>query len=293
MKYYFIINPNSGKRQLGDLESKIHQACIKRDIPYEVLYTKMPGDGRRLAKKISDSEECTVFSVGGDGNLNDVLNGVIGSENKILGNIPYGSGNDYDRALRNYEEQYVLSDVGVINGRHFINVACLGLDADVANNLDKTKNRKWIPVKQRYNASLVYTFSKYKSKKVKIQIGDFSSDLELTILAVGNGQYYGGGYRIAPQALVDDGVFDIYVIEKMPKAKILGLFAKLIRGTHEKSPKVKKYRNEKLLVDCQEPYVFNVDGEMIQGSHFEITMKKNAVKVFNDRTFINEIIAEE
>ena len=170
MKYYFIINPNSGKRQLGDLESKIHQACIKRDIPYEVLYTKMPGDGRRLAKKISDSEECTVFSVGGDGNLNDVLNGVIGSENKILGNIPYGSGNDYDRALRNYEEQYVLSDVGVINGRHFINVACLGLDADVANNLDKTKNRKWIPVKQRYNASLVYTFSKYKSKKVKIQI---------------------------------------------------------------------------------------------------------------------------
>ena len=292
MKYYFI-NPNSGKRQLGDLESKIHQACIKRKIPYEILYTKAPGDGKRLAKKISDSEECTVFSVGGDGNLNDVLNGVIDSENKILGNIPYGSGNDYDRTLKNYEDQYVLSDVGVINGRYFINVACLGLDADVANNLEKTKNKKWIPVSQRYNASLVYTFTKFKPKKLALQIGDFQTETEITIIALGNGQFYGGGYRIAPKALVDDGALDIYIVEKMPKTRILGLLLKLMHGTHETSPKVKKYRNECMIVDSEELCAFNVDGEKLQGRHFEISLKKNAVKVFNDRTFIDEITGDK
>ncbi len=277
---------------MGDLENKIHQACLKRKVPYEVLYTKAPGDGRRIAKSINDAEECVVFSVGGDGNLNDVLNGVIGSENKILGNIPYGSGNDYDRTLRNYEEQFVLSDVGVINGRYFINVACLGLDADVANNLEKTKNKKWIPVSQRYNASLVYTFTKFKPKKLKLQLGEFQTETDITIVAIGNGQYYGGGYRIAPQALVDDGAFDIYIVEKMAKPRILGVLTKLIRGTHETSPKVKKYRNEHIIIDSDETCVFNVDGEMLPGKHFEISIRKNAVKVFNDRTFINEIIEE-
>ena len=92
---------------------------------------------------------------------------MAGSKNKILGNIPTGSGNDFERTLNQYDDGIHDFDFGIINGRHFINVACVGLDADVANNISWIRKKKWIPVSQRYNASILYTFIKYKFKKVK------------------------------------------------------------------------------------------------------------------------------
>ena len=105
-----------------------------------------------------------------------------------------------------------------------------------------------------------------------------------------NGQYYGGGFRIAPHAILDDGMFDIYVVEKMSKIKILPVLLKLIRGKHENDKAIKKYKDSKITVDCEEPYTFNVDGEMLTSKHFELEIDKRAVQVFNDRLFINEIL---
>lgn len=289
MKYYFIINPRSGKLNKQHIESNIREACLRREIPYSIMYTQRAGDAKRLAKEIPD-EECVVFSVGGDGNLNEVLNGVAESKNKILGNIPSGSGNDFEKTLKLYDSGIYDFDLGKINGRYFINVACLGLDADVANNIDIIRNKKWIPVKQRYNASLVYTYFKYKFKKLKIQMGEASVENDCTILTVCNGQYYGGGYRIAPHSLLNDGLFDIYFVEKMAKPKIIPVLLKLLQGKHETSPAVKRYEESKIIIDCAEKYTFNVDGEMITDNHFEVEVEKSAIKVFNDRKFIKEII---
>ena len=169
MKYYFIINPNSGKIDTNQFEQRILKECSKEKIKYKIFYTHNAGDAKKFAKKIPD-EECVVFSVGGDGNLNAVLNGLAGSKNKILGNIPTGSGNDFERTLSQYDDGIHDFDFGIINGRHFVNVACVGLDADVANNISWIRKKKWIPVSQRYNASILYTFIKYKFKKVKVQM---------------------------------------------------------------------------------------------------------------------------
>ena len=160
MKYYFIINPNSGKIDTNQFEQRILKECSKEKIKYKIFYTHNAGDAKKFAKKIPD-EECVVFSVGGDGNLNAVLNGLAGSKNKILGNIPTGSGNDFERTLNQYDDGIHDFDFGIINGRHFINVACVGLDADVANNISWIRKKKWIPVSQRYNASILYTFIKF------------------------------------------------------------------------------------------------------------------------------------
>lgn len=292
MKYYFIINPISGKINKQLLEKNIREACLKRQVPYKVMYTKKTGDAQYLAKKIPD-EECVVFSVGGDGNLNEVLNGIAKSENKILGNIPTGSGNDFERTLNQYDDGIHDFDFGIINGRHFINVACVGLDADVANNISWIRKKKWIPVSQRYNASILYTFIKYKFKKVKVQIDDNQSfENQCTILAICNGQYYGGGFRMAPHATLDDGLFDVYFVEKMPKIKILPLFVKLLSAKHEKSPQIKKYQGRKVIIDSNHRYTFNVDGEMVTDTHFEIEMRKNAVKVFCNKEFVERIIGK-
>ena len=120
----------------------------------------------------------------------------------------------------------------------------------MANNISWIRKKKWIPVSQRYNASILYTFIKYKFKKVKVQIDDNQSfENQCTILAICNGQYYGGGFRMAPHATLDDGLFDVYFVEKMPKVKVLPLFVKLLSAKHEKSPKIKKYQGEKVVID--------------------------------------------
>lgn len=289
MKYYFIINPKSGKLNKKSLEDNIRNACLKREIPYEILYTEREGDAKRISKNISDTEECVVFSVGGDGSLNDVLNGIAGSENKILGNIPSGSGNDFDKSLKMMDTGIHSIDIGKINGRYFINVACIGLDADVANNIISFRNKKWIPVSQRYNASLIYTFFKYKFKKLSVQMGESTIESDCTILAICNGQYYGGGYRIAPHSLLNDGLFDVYLVKKMAKPKIIPLLLKLLRAKHESSPAVERYNDAKVIVDLNENHTFNVDGELVTGIHFELEIVKNGIRIFNDRTFIEEV----
>lgn len=289
MKYYFIINPQSGKLNKKNLEDNIRNACIRREIPYKIIYSESAGDAKRIAKKIEDTEECVVFSVGGDGSLNEVLNGIAGSKNKILGNIPSGSGNDFDKTLRMFDSGIHSIDVGKINGRYFINVACIGLDADVANNVLTFRHKKWIPVKQRYNASLIYTFIKYKYKHLKIQMGQSSIDSDCTILAICNGQYYGGGFRIAPHSILNDGMFDIYFVRKLAKPKIIPVLLKLLRAKHDSSPKVERYEDSKIIVASEEDYTFNVDGELLTGRHFELEIEKNGIRVFNDRKFIEEV----
>ena len=256
------------------------------------MYTKKTGDAQYLAKKIPD-EECVFFSVGGDGNLNEVLNGIAKSENKILGNIPTGSGNDFDKTLKQYQNGILNIDLGKINNRFFINVACLGLDADVANNISFIRKKKWIPVSQRYNASLVYSYFKYKFKDLKITMGETQVENSCTILAVGNGQYYGGGFRIAPHALLEDGMFDIYFVEKLPKPKIIPILIKLLRGKHENSEYVTRFSGNKIIIDTDELCTFNVDGEKMTSNHFEIINIPGGIKVYNDRNFIDEILQKE
>lgn len=290
MKYYFIVNPNSGKVKKKNIEDKITQACLKREIRYEILHTSYAKEAEKLARQISDDEECVIFSVGGDGSLNETLNGMVHSKNKILSVIPAGSGNDFYKSLSMLDYGVHAIDLGKINDRYFINIACIGLDADVANNLDIFRIKKWVPVSQRYYASLIYTFVKFQFKKLRISMGTNTIKRDCTILAVCNGQYYGSGFHIAPHASLKDGMFDIYMAEKMPKLKMIPLFVKLAKAKHESSPKIKRFEESKIIIASEEAYTCNVDGEMMTSTHFEMEIEKNAVRVFNDKEFVAEIL---
>lgn len=289
MKYHFIINGKSGKDNKSLVEAKIREACFKRKINYDITYTERASDAKRIAAEFPD-EECVIFSVGGDGNLNDTLNGIVGSENKILGVVPSGTGNDFYRTLKELDDGIHTIDIGSINHRYFINVACVGLDADVADNVSITRQKKWIPRSQRFNASFAYTYFGYKPKKVRVQIGETVLDSEITIFAICNAKFYGSGYKIAPHAILDDGYFEIYLAEKMLKAKMLPLLVSLSRGKHEKSSSIKRFQETKVRVESDEKLSFNVDGELMRGTEFDIEMHKGAIKVFNDKELINEII---
>ena len=247
MKHIFIVNPTSGKGKALKTVEQIEKVCKERNIDYEINYTKSSGDATKIARKYFLSKNI-IFSVGGDGTLNEVVNGIIGSKN-ILGVIPCGSGNDFYRTLEKVKEEYPVIDIGKINNKYFINTVSIGIDAEVARNVSLMKKVK-LPSSQIYNASIVYTFFKYKFKNIEFTIDNKTNKSKFTILTICNGKMYGGGYRIAPDANLSDGYFDVYFVEKLHKTIIPFLIGMLKKGTHEKHKSVHKNKATKINFKC-------------------------------------------
>jgi diacylglycerol kinase (ATP) len=169
MKHVFIINPISGKGKTLKVAENIEKVCQKENLDYEINYTNYPGEATKIAKKYRLSKNI-IYSVGGDGTLNEVLNGIVGTKN-MLAVIPSGSGNDFYKTLSKIDDELPNIDIGKINDKYFINIVSIGIDAEVANNVSLMK-KKNIPTSQIYNASLVYTFFKYKFKNIEMSIDE-------------------------------------------------------------------------------------------------------------------------
>ena len=287
MKYIFIINNLAGKKEKDYIIKNIETACNKRSIQYEIRYITKEKNGAQIAKEY-ENEENVIYVIGGDGTITMTIAGIVGTNNK-LGIIPAGSGNDTYRAVRKLPKGETKIDLGKINDTYFINVACIGIDAEVANNVDIFKNKK-LPPSQIYNASIIYTFKNYKFKKIKIatnikEINDF-----YTIFSVCNGSHYGGGYNIAPKSNLTDGILDIYYAEKMLKIKMLPMLLKVKKGKHEGKRRIHKFRAKHIEIELEERVTFNVDGEMLTDKKFIIDVIPKAIYFYNDEELVQEIM---
>lgn len=287
MKYVFIVNPISGAGNAEKIAKNIDKICLKENLDFKIRYTTKPKEATKLAHEYKD-DKCIIYSVGGDGTLLEVLSGIIGSKN-MIGVIPAGSGNDFYKSLSEYDKLEVKTDVGKINDRYFLNVAAIGIDAEVADNAKIMKKRN-IPSSQIYNASILYTFFKYKFKKLEITIDKNKTNGSYTIVAICNGKYYGGGYKIGPNAKINDGKFDIYLADEMPKRKIINLIPKLKKGLHESSSYIKKVKDDNIRIESKSSIVCTIDGEIIFDNIFDIKILKNAVTFYNNKELVNKIL---
>lgn len=289
MKYIFIINEGAGKGKSKKIVPDIEKACNDRNIQFEIRYISKEKSGYDIATEYKD-EENVIYVVGGDGTLGITLPGIIGTKNK-LGIIPAGSGNDTYRTIKTMEKGETLIDVGKINDKYFINVACSGIDAEVGNNIDKLRNTI-IPSSQLYNASLVYTFFTFKHQKMKMKTKIKNIEDKYTILSICNGSYYGGGFKIAPKSRLTDGLLDIYYAEEMPKIKMIPLILKLKKGKHEGKRRVHKFRTNHIELELEKEVTFNVDGEKLTDKTFIIDVLPKKIILFNDNDFVEEIMKE-
>ena len=287
MKYIFIINAIAGNGKYKKILPNIENACKERNIEYEIRYITKEKDASSIAKEYKD-EENIIYVVGGDGTITRTLSGIVGTKNK-LGILPAGSGNDTYRTIKRMPKGETAIDLAKINETYFINVACTGIDAEVANNVDIVKNMKISP-SQIYNASIIYTFIKFKTKRVKINTNIKNIDEKYTILSICNGEYYGGGFNIAPKAELTDGLLDIYYAEEMPKIKMIPLILKLKNGKHEGKRRIHKFRTNHVEIDFDEDITFNVDGEKLTNNHFIIDILPKAITIYNDDEFVQSII---
>jgi len=287
MKYVFIVNPTAGKKEYEKYVNNIKNYCEKNRKDYEIRITKTSGDATLIAKEYRKSKNI-IYAVGGDGTLNEVLNGIIGSNNKV-GVIPIGSGNDFYRLISEINETEFIIDVGKINARYFINIASFGMDAEIVYNT-KIMKEKGVPAEKIYRKSITYTFLRYKFKKLEYLVNKMNKTGFFTIIAVCNGRYYGSGYPIAPKADFKDNLFDIYFVKKSSKILIPNLINKMKKGEHEKSRFVDKVKSEKIVIQSKTDIICNIDGEIIIGKKFVFEIAKDRIIIDNNQKMIKAII---
>ena len=175
--------------------------------------------------------------------------------------------------------------VGKVNDRYFINIASIGLDAEVAYRANKLKSFH-LPKKLIYLISLIKTFFIYKGIKVKID----GKEKEITIFTVCNAKYYGGGFKIAPNAKINNGVFDVVDIKSISKFKILTILTKLINAKHTKSRYVDICNKDSISIKSDNPILCNIDGEVMIDTKFDFHIEKGAIKYSSDSIGICKVL---
>ena len=285
MKYVFIINPASGKTDYDKIKENIIKTLEKEE--YEIYETKAPKEATEIASRFKNEENTIVYSVGGDGTLNEVVNGIAEGKCK-LGIIPTGSGNDFYRTLKEAQTENVRLDLGKVNGRYFINIASVGMDAETCNNANKIKSK--IKLQSSYYLALIHTFLTFKSKSLKLKIDKNVYAGDYIIAAICNGKYYGGGFKIAPVASFDDNQFDIYLVSKAGKLKLIKILLALLKSEHEKYNEVRKYTGKNITITSENNLIVNIDGEITISKNIEIEMIEDALIIYNNNELVQKIM---
>lgn len=285
MKYVFIINPASGKTDYDKIKENIIKTLENEE--YEIYETKAPKEATEIASRFKNEENTIVYSVGGDGTLNEVVNGIAEGKCK-LGIIPTGSGNDFYRTLKEAQTENVRLDLGKVNGRYFINIASVGMDAETCNNANKIKSK--IKLQSSYYLAIIHTFLTFKSKSLKLKIDKNVYAGDYIIAAICNGKYYGGGFKIAPVASFDDNQFDIYLVSKVGKLKLIKILLALLKSEHEKYNEVRKYTGKNITITSENNLIVNIDGEITISKNIEIEMIEDALIIYNNNELVQKIM---
>lgn len=283
MKFVFIINPTSGNGKSIKAMKAIEECCQMMGVEFYFVYTSRPGDAKDIANHFKNRDNFTIFSVGGDGTLNEVVNGLANSNTK-LGLIPVGTGNDFYKSLKDFNEDKI--DLGKVNDKYFLNVASIGLDAEIANYANELKKHN-LPNDLIYILGIMHEY--FSFKPIKIDVDGINKDS--TIFTVCNAKYYGGGFNIAPYAELNDGLFDIVDIKAVNKLKIIDLIAKLTKGNHLDDDKVKFYRTDQIRIESRIPLNCNIDGEIFKDTKFNFSIEKESLNVdIENSKKINEFL---
>ena len=284
MKYIFIINSFTLKDEINEVIHRIKDFCVRKNMEFEVEINNEDNSTEDIVKKY---RKCgyTIVAVGGDGMINRVLNALVGTNN-TLGFIPCGTGNDFYRsALKEIKKETEECDVIKINDRYFINVACFGIDADVANNKGLIKS-KMIPKSQRYNVSVINSFLKYEPRHFVLKMNNEEIEGNFATVAVCNGGYYGSGYNISPNFKLNNGLIDVYAVEDDNKFNIMKMILSMKKGKHEKYKKVHKFQTNKLTLISNNEINSNIDGEELASKKFNIEVK-GKIKIYMNKELIN------
>lgn len=293
--YCIIFNPTAGAGRSYKALDVVQQILKEQNKEYTVLKTEYSQHAIELAKSCVGKGYEGVISIGGDGTLLEVAQG-LQDTNEIMGVIPAGTGNDYrdaigvpndvEKALGVIIEGHSKRvDTGLINGeRSFINVAGTGFDVEVVRNMNKV--RKVFTGGFAYLLGIIMSILGWKNKKLTITMDGKQMQREVLLIAVANGKCFGGGLRISPDSDVADGLFNIVIINKVAKPRILIELPKLKKGQLNKISVAEQFTCKEITIECEQKLEFNLDGEIGGQTPMTFTLKKSALNVFCPKSTI-------
>lgn len=287
-KIRFIVNPVAGSGRALNVAREIENYLKDKEINYQIIYTEETGHGKYLAQEAVREDFTTVVAVGGDGTVNEVINGLAYEDIKFA-IIPAGTGNDSVKSLKTplrlqenidkiLEGKTEKIDLGIINGSYFINIASVGFDAYVVIATDRIK--KHVPRKTAYIFGLLSALFTYKQKRVRIISDKLEYEGEILLLAAGNGKYYGSGFKILPEAEMNDGLLNMCFSKKVNLFGLVRLLTELIRGKHLENKSVSYIEGKKIIIEPKEEIEFNLDGEIeLSKEKIEIEIAEKAINI--------------
>lgn len=294
-RWLVVLNPISGQGRAMLHRHEIEAVLRRHGIDFALVISDRPGHAIEIVSRAIADGCRHILAVGGDGTVNECANGIfrqdaVATTEVTLGVMPIGTGNDWARTHRipkDYAdvaalmaaETSRLHDAGIAEfddrgTRHFINVAGIGFDAHVVEALpDRTLGP------MAYLVGLVKGLLSYTAVPLRLTLGERKLEARAFVLFFAIGRYCGNGMNVAPQAEVDDGLFDVTLVQELSRWEVLKSLRKLFDGTLLDHPKVLAFREKQGEVTAAHAQPVEADGELIGHAPVRFSILPRALRV--------------
>jgi len=299
-----VVNPASANGATGRRWSEMAEVISREGISFEHYFTESPGHATEITRRFLEDGHDLIIAVGGDGTTNEVINGFYDQNHNMIrpeaavSFISGGTGRDLIRTIGipndtaeaarhiiNSPARPVdlgrvsfLNNQGIPEMRYFINVAGLGLDGATVDRVNKTS--KALGGFISFLWATVATLILYKNQEMRIIVdGKEVCNEPVTVVVFGNGRYFGGGMCIAPDAQVDDGLFDIVILKGLSKINLLISLPRVYKGTHLGHPRIANLRGKSVMVEAYGEALLDLDGEQPGRAPVELEILPKAINL--------------
>jgi len=286
MRYAVILNPVSGGGKALNILPRLYRWISKNGIDFEFFCTTSPGDGYRQGRYIRRERFDRAVVLGGDGTINEVGSALLGSD-MVLGVLPGGKGNDFFKMIGTngrldsaFHTAFFGApheiDVGIINKKPFFNSVGVGFDAEVAEIVVKNEKASGM---WAYLLAVFKAWRNLHPVTIEIDLDGVILRRDITLVCIGNGRSSGGGFYLTPSARIDDGLFDVCVIQELSRGKIFRYLPRTLNGSHIRLDDTAIYRSKKVTIKSKSKLPVHVDGEPLEPSPRVIEFKFNEEKI--------------
>lgn len=284
IRHLFIVNPEAGiHNPVEEATKRIKEAFIlnthRTDETYDIVLTKKKGDATKIVQKACRNNPgfTRIYACGGDGTLNEAVSGMVNAKNVALCPVPVGSGNDFVRYFGIAKERFleinnlihrepIPCDVLKCDNFYALNNISAGLDAMAGKRQQKVKKIPLVSGGAAYKLALGYSFLSSMKNSITFEIDSEPVSIgngSVTLAVLGNGRYYGGGFKATPLANISDGLIDFVSVPTLSRMEFLKYVGDYKKGLHLQTiPCVYYKRCRKLKMISMEPITLQADGEI-------------------------------
>ncbi|HZK43106.1 MAG TPA: diacylglycerol kinase family protein [Syntrophomonadaceae bacterium] len=303
-KSLFVVNPISANGRTPKTWGNIERYLKQRGLKFDVRYTDMPREAITITREALQGDYQHILSVGGDGTLNEVVNGFFNNdgskikEDAYLSLIPMGTGGDFARMLKSSSHPQKIYEIlaqgkekkidivrstftgwsGQVESRYYLNVADVGVGSETVYHVNR--NSKVFRGFLSFLVFGIYSILTYDNKLLNVKVDDRKVYVgKSSMVVISNGCYFGGGMKIAPYASLDDGLLDIIIVKDLSKLGLLKHVKGIYSGQHLNDPNIKFMNGKKTEILSDQKVYLEIDGETPGTGNLEFQIMPQEIKL--------------